>query len=202
MPVHKAEICRFVLGSALQKTRSRRSFSKVSLREHHICEAASWIELLNQGTLCENILCARESMAESIGCAFAKLSPVKETFPNFSESIPWEVAFCHHRWERWYMSELWSSQSLIGLTDSRVWSANSIFICTESIKETYNVELPCDFSVKSGSLNYFLNMGICLLMCLCCVVDLGDLDPENTLLGFCSDVILCGRLDSKYQLTN
>ena len=35
--------------------------------------------------------------------------------------------------------------------------------------------LPCDFPIKSGSLIYFINVGICLLMCareLCCVLDL------------------------------
>ena len=35
----------------------------------------------------------------------------------------------------------------------------------------------CDFPVKSGSRIYFINVGICLLMCLgklCCVLDFGD----------------------------
>ena len=38
--------------------------------------------------------------------------------------------------------------------------------------------LPCDFPVKSGSQIYFINVGICLLMCsgkLCCVPDFGDI---------------------------
>ena len=61
----------------LQKTRSRRSFSEVSWKEHHICEGASRIDLQNQDAICKNILCVRESMVESIDCAPAIPSPVK-----------------------------------------------------------------------------------------------------------------------------
>ena len=47
---------------------------------------------------------------------------VKETFPNVWERMTWEVAFGHHRRERWYLHELWISQyccDMIGLADSR-----------------------------------------------------------------------------------
>ena len=46
----------------------------------------------------------------------------KEVFPNVWESMPWEVAFDHHRQERWHLRELWSSQyccEMIGLAGSR-----------------------------------------------------------------------------------
>ena len=38
--------------------------------------------------------------------------------------------------------------------------------------------LPCDFPVKYGSWIYFINVGMCLLMCsgkLCCAPDFGDI---------------------------
>ena len=47
----------------------------------------------------------------------------------------------------------------------------------ESVREVHNAGLPYDFFVKSGGQNYFINVGICLLMCcwkLCCVPDFGD----------------------------
>ena len=80
---------------------------------------------------------------------------------------------------RWHSRELWSSQycyEMIELVDSRAWSANSVLICAESVREVHSI-LPCDFPLKSGSWIYFINVGIHLLMCsgkLCCVPDFGD----------------------------
>ena len=54
---------------------------------------------------------------------------------------------------------------MIGLADSQVWSANSVFSCTESVREVHNVGLPCDFLMQSGSWNYLIKVGIILLMC-------------------------------------
>ena len=71
------QICSRKCSAHAQKTPSRRSFSKVSGREHPIRAAASWIDLQNQGTICKNVLCTRESMVESIDSAPAKPSPVK-----------------------------------------------------------------------------------------------------------------------------
>ena len=80
--------------------------------------------------------------------------------------------------------ELWSSQyccEMIELADSRVWSANRVLSCAESVREVHSV-LPFNFPVKSGSLIYFINVGIHLLMCsgkLYCVRDLGDFCSWN-----------------------
>ena len=61
-----------------QKTQSRQSFSGVSRRrEHCIREAASPIDLWNQGAISKNVSCARESKAESVDHAPAKPSPSK-----------------------------------------------------------------------------------------------------------------------------
>ena len=76
----KTEICRFALGSALhvcKRQEVKKGFSKVSQRDGYICKATSWTDLHNQGTICKSVLCSRESMAESIECAPAKLSPAK-----------------------------------------------------------------------------------------------------------------------------
>ena len=66
----------FLFGSALC-AHKRHKAEEVSRKEHYICKAASCIELQNQDAICENILCVRESMAESIDHTPAKLSPVK-----------------------------------------------------------------------------------------------------------------------------
>ena len=71
---------------------ANKSFSKVSWREHCICEAASQIDLQNQSAICQNVLCLRESMAESIDHAPAKPSPVKRRrFQRFKKVY-------HERW--------------------------------------------------------------------------------------------------------
>ena len=79
--VQKIEICRFALGSALhvheRHEAKKESFSKVSRREHSICEAASRIDLRNQGAICKNVLCLRESFAVSIDHTPPKPSPRK-----------------------------------------------------------------------------------------------------------------------------
>ena len=74
--VQKIEICRFALGSALH-LHERQEAKKVFQREHHICEAASRLDLRNQSANCKNVLCSRESVADSIDRTPAKLSPAK-----------------------------------------------------------------------------------------------------------------------------
>ena len=75
--VHKyVDLLSDVLSACVKDTKqNKKSFSEVSRREHRICEAASQIDLWNQGAICNNVLCARESMAESIDHAHAKPSP-------------------------------------------------------------------------------------------------------------------------------
>ena len=58
----------------------RRSFSQVSYREHHICEAASQIDLQNQGAICKNVSCSRESMVESIDHAPSEKDTFKKAY--------------------------------------------------------------------------------------------------------------------------
>ena len=87
----RTETCRFALESAVHKTWSR-SVSKVSLRAHCICEAASWIDLRNQGTICENVSCLRERIAVSIDRAPTEPSPAKRRcFQTFKKAS-------HEKW--------------------------------------------------------------------------------------------------------
>ena len=91
----RQKICRFALGSALQVC-ARHEAKRVSLefprREHRIREAASQIDLRNQSTICKNVSCSRESMAESIDHVPAKPSPVKRRrFQTFKKAY-------HEKW--------------------------------------------------------------------------------------------------------
>ena len=89
--MREREICRFALRCALQ-VHKRHEAKKVSRREHRIRKAASQIDLRNQGTICKNVKCSRESMAESIDHAPAKPSPAKRRrFQTFKKA--------HH--EKW-----------------------------------------------------------------------------------------------------
>ena len=84
-------MCRFALGSALC-AHKRHQAEVVFRKEHYICKTASCIELQNQDAICENILCVRESMAESIDHTPAKLSAVKmRHFQMFEKA-------CRERW--------------------------------------------------------------------------------------------------------
>ena len=94
--VQKTERCRFGLRSVLhvreRHKAKKKSFSEVSAREHCIREAASQIDRQNQGTICKNVLCSRESMAKSIDCTHAKPSLVKRRrFQTFKKAS-------HEKW--------------------------------------------------------------------------------------------------------
>ena len=173
----KIEICRFALGSALrmhERHEAKKSFSKVSRREYFICKAASQIDHWNQGAICKNILCSRESMVESIDHAPAKLSPAKRRcFQTFKKAS-------HEKWPFVIIDEkgdtcmkfpllLWN-----GWTGGQwAWLARTAF----SAVQNWQGRLPCDFPGKSGSQIYFINLGIRLLICswkLYCVLDFGD----------------------------
>ena len=71
------QICFWKCFAHARQTWNRRSFFKIFQREHRIHEAARWIDLQNQGTICKNVSCVRENMAESISCTPAKLSLAK-----------------------------------------------------------------------------------------------------------------------------
>ena len=68
------------------------SFSEVSQRECRNHMVASQIDLENEDTICKNVLCLRESMAEFIDCTPAKLSPTKRRHFQTYHTIPLEVA--------------------------------------------------------------------------------------------------------------
>ena len=115
----------------------------------------SWIDLWNQGAICKkkSFVSAGKHCRVCLSCTCKTVSSGKEMFPNVKESIPWEVAFCHHWRERWLLRELWSLQyccEMIGLADSWAWSANHFLSCVESVREVHSVGLPCDFLVKLG----------------------------------------------------
>ena len=80
----KIEICRFALGSALgmreRHKATKKSFSKVFWREHCIREAASQLDLQNQGAICKNVSCSRESMVESIDHAPSEKDTFKKAY--------------------------------------------------------------------------------------------------------------------------
>ena len=141
----KTEICRFALGSVLQgwKTQSRISFPEVSQREQCICEAASQIGHQNQGAICKNVSCTRQSVAESIDHAHAKPSPAKRRgIQTFKRAY-------HEKWrERWHLCELWTSQyscEMIGVSDSRACLPNSVLSCAELVREVHSVDCPVTF---------------------------------------------------------
>ena len=109
-------------------------------------------------------------------CTCKTVSSEKETFPKHTM----RSGLLSLLTRKVILYELWSSQyccEMIELADSRVWSANSVLSCAESVREVHTCRLPCDFPIKSGCRIYFINVGICLLMCsreLCCVLDFGD----------------------------
>ena len=146
------QTCSCKCSACAQKTWSR-SVSEVSQRE--LCmdlRSGKLNRASESGCHLQNCSCERESLAEFTDLATCQTLPIKkEAFSNVQQRIPPEVAFHHRRGEQWYSRELWSEQyycEMIGLMDSQVCLANSIFSCTESAREVQNVGLPCDFSVK------------------------------------------------------
>ena len=86
------QICSWKCSVRARKMWRKKSFSKVSWREHCICEAASRIDLQSQGAICKNVSRLRERMAESIDGAPAKPSPVKRRhFQTFKKAS-------HEKW--------------------------------------------------------------------------------------------------------
>ena len=86
------QICSWKYSVHAWKTQSKKSFSGVSWKEHCIHEAASRIGLQNQGAICVNISCSRESMAKSIDRAPSKPSPAKRRrFQMFKKAF-------HEKW--------------------------------------------------------------------------------------------------------
>ena len=90
--IENMQICSWKCSAGVRKTRSKKSFSGVSRREHRIREAASQIDLRNQSTICKNVSCSREIMAESVDGVPAKPSPVKRRrFQTFKKAY-------HEKW--------------------------------------------------------------------------------------------------------
>ena len=123
-------ICSQKCSARVPETLSRRTFSKVSRRGHHICEAASRTYLRNQGAICKNDMCTRESMAESIVRTPAKPSSSKRRcFQMFKKAY-------HEKWPFITIDEKGDT-------------------CLNS--EVHSTVVKCQ--------NYFIFVGICLLMC-------------------------------------
>ena len=151
---------------------------KKLLRSFH--KAESWIDW-NQGAICENVSCLRESMAESIDRAPAKPPPVKRRcfrkclrkYTMWSGPSPpltrkvtlaWTLKFAVVLWNDWTGRQF----SVIGKQHSQLHRIS---------KGGAQCRLPCDFPLKSGSWIYCINVGIRLLMCsrkLYCVPYFGD----------------------------
>ena len=169
-----------LLSEALQKTWSRRTFSRVSWWEPRSCEAASWIDLQNQGTKWKNISCTRESMGQPVDHKPATLSPTKRRhFQMFKRAY-------HEKWPLVTINEKGDTctNSIVHSTVVKRldrWTVKCGWQTASQLREIgkggVQCRLPCDFHVKSGSRIYFMNVGICLLMCswkLCCVPEFGD----------------------------
>ena len=164
----KTEICRFALRSAL-RMRERHEAEEVSRREHRSAGAASRIDLQNQGAICKkNVSCARESMTESIDPALVKPSPAKrKRFQTFEKAY-------HEKWPLVTINEKGDTctNSIVHSTVVKRldrWTVKCGRQTASQLREIgkggVQCRLPCDFHVKSGSRIYFMNVGICLLMC-------------------------------------
>ena len=166
-------ICSWKCSACGQKTRSRRSFSKVSQREHCICEAASRIGLQNQGAICENECFMCEGKHGWVYCLHTYKTRRRcfQTFKKaYHEKLPFitvdekgdtcmnsEVCNTVVKWLDWPTSQAWLANSILGYMDS--------------LRGVPSVGLPCGVPIKSGYWNYFKHLDtfadVFLKMMLC-----------------------------------
>ena len=108
-------------------------------------------------------------MAESFDCAPAKLSPVKKRrFQPFKKAYPekWPFVTVDEKGDTSVNSEVHSTvvKRLDWRTVNHDQQNKSFQLCRINKGEA-QCRLPYDFPIKSGSQIFFINVGICLLMC-------------------------------------